>query len=146
MNLHIFSLSSLNNRYTLPLPQHKFFLCIYHVVSKFPCRYLFTCLFPKNMNPLMEFFETSFFTSFSDFTASFSSFQISHSSITFLTSILHSFLGFFSFFFSFSFLFFSASSFFSFSFCFYHPDFPCCGLHCFPHSSGYHVIFTSPVL
>jgi len=151
MNLCISFLSSLDNRYTfLFLGTNPFFVSMawFHnfLVGILPLVFL-----PKTWIHLWKCFGTNLFTFSSDFVASSFLSHISYSSAILFTSTTFSFFGFiffFSFFFfcSFSSPFFPFSSLFSSSFYFYHPNFPCFGLHCFLHFSGYLVIFTFPVL
>ena len=101
------------------------------------------CFLPKTLIRLWNFSGTNFFASASDFAAFSSSSHISHSSATlFISTVFFSLC----FLFSLSSHFLPTFAFASSSFCFCHPDFPCFGLHCFPHSSRHLVIFTSSVL
>ena len=145
MNSLTSSLSSFNKGYTFPfLSTNPSFMSI--AWSQIFCvGILSDCFLPKILIHLWNFSGTHFFASSSNLAVSSSLFQISHSSATLFTSIVFSFFGFFFFPLSFSSHFLPAFSFASSSFYFCHPDFSCFGLHCFPHSSGHLIIFTSSV-
>ena len=136
--------SSLDNGYTF------LFLYLYCMILYFLYWYWLTHLLFKDIEPFMEPLKNQFLGLFLGLCC----FLLFISDLPFLCYLLYFYysLLFFCFFFLFSsFLFsfcccFSSSSFFSFFFCFCHPDFPCFGLHCFPHFSEHLVIFTSPVL
>ena len=139
MNSYTSSLSSLDNRYTLPFLGIKPSFVSMVWSHSFLVGILSLTFLLKIWIHLWNFSRTSFLAFASDFAVSSSSSQISHSSATLFTSIVFSFL------FSFSSHFLPAFSFASSSFCFCHPDFPCFSLHCLLHSSEHLVILTFSV-
>ena len=147
MNLHTSSLSSLDNGYTFPFFRTNPFFVLMAWSYNFLMGIISLVFLLKTWIHLWNLFDTSCFTSSSNFAISFLSY-IFYSSATFFISIIFSFFGFFLFL-SFLFLFFLLLPLFlpfSSFFCFSHPNFPYFGLHCFSHSSRHLVIFTSLVL